>query len=242
MPDFTHEEAHEMAREGGSIWPYRILKLIIVPLFRTLFLMRVTGLENIPKKGAVVIAPNHKSFYDSFFISAVVKRRIFYMGKSELFTGRKGKLLVSLGAFPVKRGESDELAIQTAIEILKRGDILALFPEGTRVSDPENLGTPKKGAARLAIEGGAVIIPTAITGTEKRRTHLPRRVQIAFGEPISVADLKATPENAGKLIDEEIWPSISEDYKTLKARPGLIAAGVGAVAIGFGVNAYRKRH
>ena len=237
----SHEDAHEIARRGTSRLLYLVVMVILAPLFRVVFLMRVTGLENVPRKGPVVIAPNHKSFWDSFFISAVVPRRIYYMGKSELFAGRKGRLLLALGAFPVKRGESYAEAVETALTILRRGDALALFPEGTRVSDPDHLGIPKKGAARLAIEGGAPIIPTAITGTEKRRWPLPRRVQIAFGEPIPVEGLTATPDSAGHLVDDQLWPVISEDYARLKARPGVIAAGVAAVGLGYAVHRLRKR-
>ncbi len=155
----------------------------------------------------MVIAPNHKSFWDAFFIAAVVRRRLHFMGKSELFRGWRGRLFVALGGFPVLRGESDAEAIATSRAILERGDVLALFPEGTRVTDPEKLGIPHRGATRLAIETGAVIVPTAITGTEKRRWPLPRRVRIAFGEPIPVTDLSPTPEHAGLLLDQTVWPN-----------------------------------
>jgi 1-acyl-sn-glycerol-3-phosphate acyltransferase len=240
MP-LSHEEAQEIARAGTSKWAYLVIKALLTPLFRALFLMRVTGEENIPKSGPVVIAPNHKSFWDAFFITAVMRRRVFFMGKSELFQRRAGRLLLALGGFPVRRGASDAEAIETAMTILRRGDVLALFPEGTRVADPLSLGTPKKGAARIAIETGASIIPTAITGTEKRRWPLPRRVQIAFGEPIPVEGLTATPEIAGALIDQAVWPTITEDYHRLKARPGLIAAGVAAVGLGVVVHKMRNR-
>ncbi|MEO6470899.1 MAG: lysophospholipid acyltransferase family protein [Aeromicrobium sp.] len=242
MARLTHEDAHRIAREGTSPIGYWIVKLIMVPLFRSIFLMRVSGLENVPKTGPVVIAPNHKSFWDAFFLAAVLRRRVFYMGKSELFQGRKGRLLLTLGGFPVKRGESDAEATQTAIAILKRGDVLALFPEGTRVPDPQSLGVPKRGAARFAIETGAPIIPTAITGTEKRKYPLPRRVQIAFGEAIPVAGLEPTPESAAHLIDDAVWPVITEDYRELKARPGLIAGGLAAAGLGVAIYKWRKRN
>ncbi len=240
MARLTHEEAHRIAREGTSPIAYWIVKLIMVPLFRTLFLMRVSGIDNVPKRGAAVIAPNHKSFWDAFFVAAVLNRRVFYMGKTELFQGRKGRLLLALGGFPVKRGESDADASATARAILERGDVLALFPEGTRVPDPDSLGTPRRGAARFAIETGAPIIPTAITGTEKRRWPLPRRVQIAFGEPISVEEFDPTPEGAARLTETAVWPTITEDYKQLKARPGLIAGGLAAAGLGVAIYKWRK--
>ncbi|MCW2855178.1 MAG: 1-acyl-sn-glycerol-3-phosphate acyltransferase [Marmoricola sp.] len=240
--EFTHEEAHELAREKGSNPVlYFLLRVILVPVMKVFFGLQAQGLENIPKTGPVVIAPNHKSFWDAFFIAAVVKRRLHFMGKAELFRGWRGRLFVALGGFPVLRGESDELAIGTARAVLERGDVLALFPEGTRVADPDKLGNPRRGATRLAIETGAVIIPTALSGTEKRRLHLPRKVRIVFGEPIPVTDLEPTPEHAGMLLDQTVWPTISEKYRQLRNTPGLIAGGLAAAGIGYALYRRRKR-
>jgi 1-acyl-sn-glycerol-3-phosphate acyltransferase len=237
--DLTHEEAHRLAREKGiNPVAYFLARLILVPILRIFFGLQAKGVENIPKTGPVVIAPNHKSFWDSFFLAAVVKRRLHFMGKAELFTGWRGRLFLMLGAFPVLRGSSDEEAIETARAILQRGDVLALFPEGTRVSDPDRLGNPKRGATRLAIETGAVIVPTAMSGTEKRKWPLPRKVRIVFGEPIPVTDLTPGPEHAGLLLDQTVWPTVSEEYQKLRNTPGLIAGGLAAAGIGYAL--YRR--
>ena len=240
MP-MTNEEAHDVARRGPGRVAYFFVRTALMPLLRLVFAMRITGQENVPSSGAVVIAPNHKSFWDAFFIAASLRRRVYFMGKSELFEGRAGRLLIALGAFPVRRGESDAEAIETALAILRRGDALALFPEGTRVRHPDELGRPKRGAARLAIQGHAPIVPTALTGTERRRHHLPRRVQVAFAEPIPVSALQATPEEAARLIDDAVWPTVTEGYRRLQARPGVIAAGVAAVGLGYAVHRFRHR-
>ena len=239
---FTHEEAHRLARtKGSNPVLYFLVRLLLVPLMRLVFGLTATGTEHIPRTGPVVIAPNHKSFWDAFFIAAVVRRRLHFMGKAELFAGWRGRLFVALGGFPVLRGSSDAEAIETARAVLERGDVLALFPEGTRVSDPDRLGNPRRGATRLAIETGAVIVPTAITGTEKRRRHLPRRVRIAFGEPVPVTDLSPTPEHAGLLLDQTVWPTISEDYQRLRATPGVVAAALAALGIGYAIHRRRTR-
>jgi 1-acyl-sn-glycerol-3-phosphate acyltransferase len=238
---FSHEEAHRLARTKGSNRVlYFLVRLVLVPLMKVVFGLTATGTDNIPRTGPVVIAPNHKSFWDAFFLAAVVRRRLHFMGKAELFRGWRGRLFVALGGFPVLRGSSDAEAIETSRAILQRGDVLALFPEGTRVPDPEKLDLPRRGATRLAIETGAVIVPTAITGTERRRWHLPRRVRIAFGEPVPVTDLSPTPEHAGMLLEQTVWPTVSEDYHRLRAAPGLVAAGLAALGIGYAM--HRRRH
>src|SRR5207248_2821678 len=141
----TNEEAHRLAREKGVSRPlYAVVRGLLVPFLRLWFRTRITGTEHIPEDGAAIVAPNHKSFWDSFFIGVCTRRHLRFMGKTELFEGWKGPLLVRLGAFPVRRGQSDEDALETAREILEQGGLLALFPEGTRVRDPDELGHPKR--------------------------------------------------------------------------------------------------
>jgi 1-acyl-sn-glycerol-3-phosphate acyltransferase len=240
----TVEEAHRIARERGVSRPlYAIVRLLIVPFMRLWFGLRIVGAERIPAEGAAIVAPNHKSFWDSFFIAAATKRHLRFMGKSELFEGPWGRMLLRLGAFPVRRGSADAEALETAREILRQGGLLAMFPEGTRVRDPDQLGTPRRGAARLALESGAPLVPTAISGTERLfigPLPRPRRVQVAFGEPVPVADLEPSPDAARELLDETLWPEIETQFKGLRAHPGVIAAGLAALGLGAGL-AVRKR-
>lgn len=243
-PGVTNEEAHRIARERGHSRPlFLLVRAILVPLLRLWFRVRISGAEHIPKDGPAIVTPNHKSFLDSFFIALATRRVPRFMGKSELFEGRWGKTFVGLGAFPVRRGAADAEALETARVILRQGGLLSLFPEGTRVTDPETLGTPKRGAARLALETGAPLVPCAITGTD----HIwlgplpkPKRVQLAFAPPIPVSELEATPEAAGELVDDELWPQIEGEFQRLRTRPGLIAAGLAAAGLG-GLVLARKR-
>jgi 1-acyl-sn-glycerol-3-phosphate acyltransferase len=194
----TNEEAHRFAREKGvSRRLYALVRAIVAPFLRLYFRMHISGAEHLPATGAAIIAPNHKSFLDSFFIAVCTRRHVRFMAKMELIEARYGGLLVRLGAFPVRRGESDAEALETATVILRQGGLLALFPEGTRVRDPDELGHPRRGAGRLALESGAPLLPCAITGTERLflgPIPKPRRVQVAFSEPIPVAHLASTPE------------------------------------------------
>jgi 1-acyl-sn-glycerol-3-phosphate acyltransferase len=166
------------------------------------------------------------------------------MAKTELIEAPCGGLLVRLGAFPVRRGQSDADSLETAREILRQGGLLALFPEGTRVRDPDQLGHPRRGAGRLALESGAPLVPCAITGTERLflgPLPKPRRVQVAFAEPIQVADLASTPEAAAGVVEQTLWPEVEGEFRRLRARPTLIAAALAALGIGGGLLARRRR-
>src|SRR5688572_25293543 len=178
--------------------------------------MHVSGAEHIPAEGAAIVAPNHKSFWDSFFIGVCTRRQVRFMAKTELIEARYGRLLVRLGAFPVRRGEADADALETARTILRQGGLLALFPEGTRVRDPATLGSPRRGAGRLAIESGAPLVPAAITGTEKLFwmgwLPKPKRVQVSFAEPIEVHELESTPEAAADLVEGTLWPEVEGQF------------------------------
>jgi 1-acyl-sn-glycerol-3-phosphate acyltransferase len=241
----TNEEANRIAREKGVSRPlYFVVRLIVSAFVRVWFRLRISGGENVPATGAAIVAPNHKSFYDSFFIALATKRHLRFMAKTELFEGPWAWLLVRLGAFPVRRGEADADALETAREVLRQGGLLALFPEGTRVRDPETLGTPKRGAGRLALEMHAPLVPAAITGTERLFAGpfpKPRRVQVAFAPAIDPGELEATPEAATELVEEQLWPQVEGEYRRLRSRPGLIAAGVAALGLGGALAVRRRR-
>jgi 1-acyl-sn-glycerol-3-phosphate acyltransferase len=240
----TNEAAHELARERGVSRPlYAVVRFFLRPLLLVWYRLAIAGAEHIPKEGAAIIAPNHKSLYDSFFLALATRRHLRFMGKSELFEGPFGRLLVRLGAFPVRRGTADQDALETARTILRQGGLLSLFPEGTRVRDPDTLGSPRRGAGRLAIEAQAPLVPCAITGTD--RLFLgpfprPGRVQVAFTPAIAPAELESTPEAAAELIEGQVWPEVQREWHRLRSRPGLIAAALAALGLGGGI-AYRAR-
>jgi 1-acyl-sn-glycerol-3-phosphate acyltransferase len=241
----TNEKAHLLAREKGVSKPlYAIVRALLVPMLRLWFRMHVSGAEHIPRIGAAIVAPNHKSFLDSFFVAVCTPRQLRFMAKTELIEPRYGRLLVRLGAFPVMRGQSDADALETARTILDQGGLLALFPEGTRIRDPEELGHPRRGAGRLALETGSPLVPAAITGTDNLflgPVPKPRRVQVAFSEPIQVSEIAATAAGAAELVDEMLWPEVEGEYGRLRARPTLVAAGLAALGVGGFLIRKRRR-
>lgn len=241
----TDERAHQLARDRGVNRPlYELVRFVLLPLVKVWYRFSVTGAEHIPQDGPVIVAPNHKSFYDSFFVALGTRRPLHFMAKTELFQGRSARFLNGLGAFPVKRGTADPEALETARILLEKGRVLALFPEGTRFRDPDALKAPRRGAGRLAIEAQAPIVPCAITGTERLFAGgwfpRPVRVQVAFAPAVSPEELDATPQAAAELIEEHVWPQVEREYHRLRARRGLIAAALAALGAGGGI-AYRAQ-
>jgi 1-acyl-sn-glycerol-3-phosphate acyltransferase len=238
------DRAHRRARERGVATPlYALVRFLLTPMLRLWFRMRISGAENIPAVGAAIVAPNHKNFLDAFFVGIATPRHVRYMAKVELFRGPLGWLLPRLGAFPVRRGEADAEAMETARLILEQGGLLVVVPEGTRVEDPHALGSPHHGAGRLALLTGAPIIPAAIAGTQKLwlgPLPKPRRVQLAFLPAIDPRRLSGRPDALSELIDRELWPAVQREYGRELARPGLILAALVAIGLGGGLLARRR--
>lgn len=232
-------------RKSDEMHLYRFLQKSLWLPFRLSFRPLVEGRENLPEQGGVVLAANHRSFFDSFFQGLVLDRPIHWMAKSELFSiPGIGLLLVRLGAFPVVRGSSDQGAISVAEELLSQGELVAVFPEGTRVR--EGLGEPRRGAARLAGETHSPVVPMAIVGTEKgvlRRSlwHQGERVRMSIGEAIP-PPLDTSPQGAEQLTREVIWPEVQERVGILeKRRKEAIALGALSAAATLSALLYRRR-
>ncbi|MGH2880842.1 MAG: lysophospholipid acyltransferase family protein [Solirubrobacteraceae bacterium] len=235
--------AHRYARERGVCVPlYVFARLLLTPILRAWFHARISGAEHIPKQGAAIVACNHKSSLDAFFIGIATRRYVRFMTKTELFFGPLGWLLLRLGAFPVRRGETDAEAIETARLILEQGGVLVMFPEGTRVEDRHALGSPHHGAGRVALETGAPLIPAAISGTHRLwigPVPKPRRVQLTFLRAVDPGRLADHSDAVDELIDDELWPAIRQEYGRQLARSGLILAALATTGIGVRVLARR---
>ncbi len=180
---------------------YWFLKIFVLgPVLRVLFRPKITGKKNFPRHGAAILASNHVSFSDSIFLPLVAPRRITFLAKSEYFTGKgiKGMLskafFAGVGQVPIDRsgGRASEAAIQTGLSILNRGDLLGIYPEGTRSPDGR-LYRGRTGVARMALEAGVPIVPVAMIGTfEVQPTGQIwpkiKRIAVAYGEPIDVSE------------------------------------------------------
>jgi 1-acyl-sn-glycerol-3-phosphate acyltransferase len=222
---------------------YAFAKVLFRGFLRLWFRIRVAGVDHVPDTGPVILAPNHKNFLDPFFIGIVLRRRVRYMAKSELFAGPLKWLLPRLGAFPVRRGEADEEALRTARALLAEDEVVVLFPEGTRIAEPDALGSPHHGAGRLALETSAPIVPAAITGTSHLwRGALPhlRRVQIAFLPPVDAGEVAGGEDAVEELIDRRVWPAVADSYGRLRSTPGTIAAALAAIGVGGGLIARHR--
>jgi len=165
---------------------YACLRVFFRLLFRLVFRCRVEGRENIPRSGGVIVAANHVSNFDPPLAATFLPRHVYFMAKEELFQVPVfGFVIRALHAFPVRRGASDRAAIRTALEILKSGHCLGLFPEGTRSKDGR-LQKPEPGFALIAAKAGVPVVPTAVAGTGDifANGHFLPRLTVRYGKPI----------------------------------------------------------
>ncbi|HEY0259579.1 MAG TPA: lysophospholipid acyltransferase family protein [Lacisediminihabitans sp.] len=191
--------------------------LVAGPLLKTIFRPWVTGHENIPKTGGVIMASNHLSFIDSVFLPLVMDRRISFLAKSDYYTtrGLKGwftrNFLTATGMLPIDRsgGKASEASLETGLAVLARGEVLGIYPEGTRSPDAK-LYRGRTGVARMILEAGVPVVPVAMIDTEKvmpigQRLPKVRRIGIVIGKPLDFSRF------AGLEGDRFILRSITDE-------------------------------
>lgn len=164
---------------------YSFLRALAGVVFSTWFRVKVEGREHLPKEGAAIVCCNHLSFWDPPLVGYAIPRRIRYMAKAELFKfPLVGPLIRNLGAFPVKRGGISKESIRLSLDLLDNGEMLLIFPEGTRNVD--GLSAAKRGAVHLAFKSGAEIVPAAIIGTYRPFS----KIVVRFGDPVDLNKLR----------------------------------------------------
>ncbi len=164
-------------------WFWVLLRAVAHVVFFFALNLKVVGRENIPQTGPFIIASNHLSWVDIPLVPAYMKRPVIYLAKEELFHGRSGRFVRFLGAIPVKRGEADRQLLRASDELLKRGKILAIFPEGTR-SKVQQMAQAHAGMGMIALRAGMPVLPVAICGSEHAFKKFRPRVTITYGEPM----------------------------------------------------------
>jgi 1-acyl-sn-glycerol-3-phosphate acyltransferase len=195
---------------------YWIIKAILKPLLRGIYRIRVEGLENVPGRGPAIIAANHVSFLDSFFIPLVVpRRRVTYLAKADYFKSWKTSWFFKMvGQIPMDRsgGSKSQAALDTALGVLKEGKLLGIYPEGTRSPDGY-LYRGRTGVARLALTAGVPVIPVGLVGTVEvmpKDAKMPRltgrhTVRVKYGQPLDFS------RYAGRERDRMVLRSVTDE-------------------------------
>jgi 1-acyl-sn-glycerol-3-phosphate acyltransferase len=193
-------------------WPVR---LATTPLRRLWFDVDVRGAEDVPRDGAVILAPNHLSFLDAPLLMTALPRKVLFLGKAEYMASWHTRMFRSIGMIPVDRGGKDLRAtLDRAAGVLEGGGALGIFPEGTRARQLR-IHRGHTGVAALALRTGAALIPVGIRGTEELQppgARVPRRgtVRIRFGAPLDLGRWRATPPAiARKALTDELMQSIA---------------------------------
>ncbi|HSR94646.1 MAG TPA: 1-acyl-sn-glycerol-3-phosphate acyltransferase [Solirubrobacterales bacterium] len=232
MSEERLQRYHDYTRAHSVNWPlYLLARVFMTPFFLAYFQLGRTGREHGRVSGGLIVAANHRSFLDPFAIGAALpwRRPMNYVAKIELFERRwQGWLLSRLGAFPIRRGESDELAMETARLAVQRGGTVCIFPEGTRIRHG-TLATPKRGVGRLALQTGAPVLPTAVFGSEhvRRRWRIhPHRVRVRLGKAMTFPRVEEPSPPLAESVTARIWPNVLLQWEEMGGLPPMRRAAV----------------
>ncbi len=232
MTEERLQRYHAYTRAHSVNWPlYLVARVFMTPFFLVYFRLGRTGREYGRVSGGLIVAANHRSFLDPFAIGAALpwRRPMNYVAKVELFERRwQGWLLSRLGAFPIRRGESDELAMDTARLAVERGGTVCIFPEGTRIRRG-TLATPKRGVGRLALQTGAPVVPTAVFGSEHVRRGWrirPRQVRVRLGKAMTFPRVEEPSPPLAESVTARIWPNVLLQWEDMGGLPPMRRAAV----------------
>ena len=192
---------------------YLLVGTVSWPVVKGLYRLRAQGLEHLPA-GGFVLAANHTSNFDPWALGVPLlpRRQLRFMAKSELFRTPLAPLLRAGGAFKVRRGEGDIEAMRTAVELAQAGEIVVMFPEGTRRKKglrKKHVARAHTGAARIALTAGVPLVPAAISGTERLLRLGPLRVE--YGPPLDLSDLEGLEtKHAAEMATDRLMTKIEE--------------------------------
>jgi 1-acyl-sn-glycerol-3-phosphate acyltransferase len=209
---------HERTRGRRPDWVYDLVRVVLTPYLVLFYRARCIDSHHIPAEGPVIIAPNHFSFLDHFFVAVYMRRKVHFMAKSQLFQRPLQFIYTHGGVFPVRRGHADEEAFKTAHAVLARGDIVVMYAEAGRSRSGE-LGKPRHGLGRLALESGAPVVPTAIAGTERarnwRRLQFPK-VTVQFGEALRFERVEEPTREQAQTASEVVFERVRAIHGRLR--------------------------
>jgi len=203
-------------------WVYELVRLLLTPYLLFVFRARCIDSDKVPVQGPVIVAPNHFSFLDHFFVAVYMRRKVHFMAKSQLFKRPMQWIYTHGGVFPVRRGQRDERSFEVADTILGRGDLIVMYAEGGRSRTGE-LGEAKPGVGRLALETGAVVVPTAIVGTERarnwKRLQFPK-VTVQYGDPIRFDQVEEPTREQSQAAADAVFAEIKALHGKLREADG----------------------
>src|SRR3954454_3926502 len=219
-PKEYFDRFHERARTRGPDWVYDLVRILTTLYAWVFFRARGIRAEKVPPEGAAILAPNHFSFMDHFFLGVSIRRKVRFMAKSQLFSPPMQWIYTHGGVFPVRRGYADDDAFVTASGILERGGCVAMYCEGGRSRTGELSEKPKRGIGRLALMTGAPVVPVAIHVSSKvrnwKRLQFPK-VTVRYGEPIVWDRVEDPTREQQQAVADEIFTAIRALYAELEA-------------------------
>ena len=206
---------HERQRHKRPNWVYDLVRLVLTPYLMLVYRARCIDSQNIPAEGPVIIAPNHFSFLDHFFVAVYLRRKVQFMAKSQLFKPPMQFIYTHGGVFPVRRGHRDEETFVTAATILGRGGCVAMYCEGGRSRSGRIGDRARPGIGRLALESGAMVVPVAIHGSARvrnwKRLQFPQ-VTVTYGDLMRFDAIPDSTHEQQMGIAEQVFAAIKSLY------------------------------